>query len=146
MPKTGDESHQNPGAPEASRSCGVLEGANRIVRGFEASRFEVYSDGAHVASLQGCGLERELTFFDPLIKIEVYEATRLYWTHTGTLRKLKGDVLLNIVGPSMCIIAGKHTPLWDPRPGMIDVRFAVPVLNPTSLTPPEVFRLVMTRL
>lgn len=123
----------------------ILADPNRVVVGPDSGQVSVYSHGTMTAILDRHFNSLYLVSDDPPFSAQVYDFDALNWTQTGALLRIQGEHTLDILGPAICVLRGKHRPIWDPRPGMDEVRVVVPTFNPQGLRPLEIFQLA-TRL
>lgn len=137
------EGDGNAGTSPENTADWLLEDSYRVVQGPERDQITVFANGVATAVLEGHFNTKEFEHTDPEFKARVYDFTRLDWTQVGALFRLQGQHALDVLGPTVCILRGKHRPVWDPRPGMDDVRVLLPLHNPKGLRPLEVFQLAM---
>lgn len=103
----------------------------------------VYTHNALVATLEGHVNTLAIANASPLFAGKVYDFDQLYWTHTGSVLRLQGVTILDVLGPALVLLRGRHRPVWDPRPGASDVRVLIQLENPTNLSPKEIFELAI---
>lgn len=130
-------------AASAIGTGGLLADPNRVVIGPGQHEVTIYAHGVPMAILEKHINSLELAQRDPVFVASVLDFEALHWTHTGALLRLQGDTVYNILGPSVCVIRGRHRPVWAPRPGIDSVRVVVPREDPRGLSPVDVFQLAI---
>lgn len=71
----------------------------------------------------------------------VYNYKTLRWSHRAALLQLQNERVLDTLGSAICLLRGKHRPIWYPIPGMDDVCVLTLLDNPAGLQTLELFRL-----
>jgi hypothetical protein len=96
-----------------------------------------------VATLIGHNNTLSFAHAEPPLVGKIYDFESLRWTHTGSMLRLQGIPVYEILGPAIVILRGSHRPVWDAHPGADGVRIFVQLHNPQQLRPQEVFTLVL---
>lgn len=118
---------------------GVLEGAHRVDT--YGDRLIVVAHKQRVAWING-----PLTWSSGEVgdlKYRTISAPELTWFRPAALAILQGSSLMEVLGFSICLWKFTKKKVWDPHPGLTDVRAVVPYENPRGLPPMDVIRLIV---
>lgn len=106
-------------------------------------QWKVYTHGSMVALLEGHVGTQNIADAEPIFLGKVYDFDQFYWTHTGTILRLQGVPVFEVLGMALVLLRGNHRPVYDPRPGASDVRVVMPLENPANLSQRQIFELAI---